>query len=132
MKIAVVTDNGKTVCQHFGRAQYYLVASIENGSVTGKEQRPKAGHHTAGMSHEHNHAAGACHGFNAHSQSIHAGMVSNITDCQLVIAGGMGMGARQSLEQAGIDVHMTDVADIDIALKLYLEGKLPNLTERLH
>ncbi|AAW39243.1 NifB/NifX family molybdenum-iron cluster-binding protein [Dehalococcoides mccartyi] len=130
MKIAVVTDDGKTICQHFGRAGYYLVASIENGQVIGKEQRPKSGHHTEGM--QHNHAAGDCHGFNAHSQSVHAGMVSNITDCQLVIAGGMGMGARQSLSQAGIDVHMTDVADIDTTLKLYLEGKLPNLTERLH
>ncbi|MFA5991896.1 MAG: NifB/NifX family molybdenum-iron cluster-binding protein [Candidatus Doudnabacteria bacterium] len=132
MKIAVVTDDGKTICQHFGRAQYYLVASAEDGSVTGKEQRPKAGHHVAGMNHEHTHAAGACHGFNAHAQATHAGMVSNITDSQLVIAGGMGQGAQESLKQAGIAVHMTDVADIETALKLYLEGKLPNLTDRLH
>ena len=38
MKIAVVTDDGTTICQHFGRAQYYSVITIENGKVKGKEQ----------------------------------------------------------------------------------------------
>ena len=39
MKIAVVTDDGTTICQHFGRAQYYSIITIENGKVKGKEQR---------------------------------------------------------------------------------------------
>ena len=30
MKIAVVTDDGKTICQHFGRALYYAVVTVEN------------------------------------------------------------------------------------------------------
>lgn len=132
MKIAVVTDDGKTICQHFGRAQYYNVVTIENGKVVSKEQRPKAGHHVAGMQHESPASSGTPHGFDANAQVSHAGMMANITDCQLVMAGGMGWGAQVSLKQAGIDVYMTDKDNIDEAIKLYIEGKLPNLGERLH
>lgn len=132
MKIAVVTDDGTTVCQHFGRAQYYSVITIENGKVISKEQRRKAGHHVAGAQHASQASNGARHGFDADAQASHAGMMANIADCQLMIAGGMGWGAQVSLKQAGINVHMTDITNIDKAIQLYLEGKLPNLEERLH
>jgi predicted DNA-binding protein (UPF0251 family)/predicted Fe-Mo cluster-binding NifX family protein len=132
MKIAVVTDDGTTICQHFGRAQYYSVITIENGKVTSKEQRIKAGHHVAGAEHPSHASHGEKHGFDANAQASHAGMVANITDCQLVMAGGMGWGAQVSLKQAGIDVYMTDKINIDEAIQLYIQGKLPNLQERLH
>ncbi len=132
MKIAVVTDDGQTICQHFGRARFYTVVSVENGKVTSKELRPKAGHHVAGMQHESHETHGPQHGFDANAQASHAGMMANITDCQLVIAGGMGWGAQVSLKQAGIAVHMTDVEKIDEAIKLFIENKLPNIQERLH
>ena len=132
MKIAVVTDDGTTICQHFGRAQYYSVITIENGKVTSKEQRSKAGHHVAGAEHASHASHGEKHGFDANAQASHAGMMANITDCQLVMAGGMGWGAQVSLKQAGIDVYMTDKINIDEAIQLYIQGKLPNLQERLH
>jgi len=132
MKIAVVTDDGKTICQHFGRARFYTVVMIEDGKVTAREQRPKAGHHGDGQPHASHASHGEPHGFDDHAQVSHAGMMANITDCQLVIAGGMGWGAHESLKRAGIAVHMTDVQNIDEAISLYLQGKLPNLEERLH
>ena len=132
MKIAVVTDDGTTICQHFGRALYYTVVTVENGKVMGKEQRNKAGHHVAGMQHESQASHGEKHGFDANAQASHAGMMANITDCQLLIAGGMGWGAQVSLKQSGIESLITDVNNIDEAIKLYIQGKLPNLTERLH
>jgi predicted DNA-binding protein (UPF0251 family)/predicted Fe-Mo cluster-binding NifX family protein len=132
VKIAVVTDDGKTICQHFGRARYYTVVTIDNGKVINKEQRLKAGHHVAGMQRESPDTSGSPHGFDAHAQASHAGMMANIADCQLVMAGGMGWGAQASLKQAGIDVHMTDMNDISEAIQLYIQGKLPNLQERLH
>jgi predicted DNA-binding protein (UPF0251 family)/predicted Fe-Mo cluster-binding NifX family protein len=132
MKIAVVTDDGTTICQHFGRAQYYSVITIENGQVKSKEQRSKAGHHVAGVEHASHASHGERHGFDTNAQASHAGMMANITDCQLVMAGGMGWGAQVSLKQAGIDVYMTDKINIDEAIQLYIQGKLPNLQERLH
>ena len=132
MKIAVVTDDGTTICQHFGRALYYTVVTIDNGKVIGKEQRNKAGHHMAGSEHASQASHGEKHGFDANAQASHAGMMANITDCQLLIAGGMGWGAQVSLKQNGIESLITDVKNIDEAIQLYIQGKLPNLTERLH
>ena len=132
MKIAVVTDDGTTICQHFGRAQYYTVVTIDNGKVVSKEQRNKAGHHVAGAQHTSQTSHGERHGFDANAQASHAGMMANITDCQLLIAGGMGWGAHESLKQNGIESLITDVKNIDEAIQLYIQGKLPNLQERLH
>jgi predicted Fe-Mo cluster-binding NifX family protein len=132
MKIAVVTDDETTVCQHFGRAQYYMVFNVENGKITGKERRDKMGHrHFASQEGEHGVAAGP-HGYDADSQSKHASMAEAIADCQVLIAGGMGMGAYDSMKSYKIEPIVTDVTNIDEAVKLYSEGKLPNLMNRLH
>ncbi len=132
MKIAVVSDDGKTVSQHFGRAPYYVVLTVEDGKVTNKETRDKAGHHTAGGHQGPGQQHGPAHGFDAASQATHASMMANITDCQVVIVGGMGWGAQQSLKSAGIETVATDVEDIDEAVKLYLSGALANRMDRLH
>jgi predicted DNA-binding protein (UPF0251 family)/predicted Fe-Mo cluster-binding NifX family protein len=132
MKIAVVTDDETTVCQHFGRAQYYMVFNIEDGKITGKEKRAKMGHqHFAG--HDSGHEGhGGPHGYDAASQSRHAGMAEAIKDCQVLIAGGMGMGAYDSMKSYKIEPIVTDIAGVEEAVKLYAEGKLTNLRGRLH
>jgi predicted Fe-Mo cluster-binding NifX family protein len=131
VKIAAISDDGMNVSQHFGRAPYYVVVTVENGQIAGKETRPKAGHQTFGGG-EHEAAPGERHGYDAGAQSRHGQMMGNIKDCQVVIAGGMGLGARDSLKAAGIDTIVTDVKDIDEAVRLYAEGKLANREERLH
>jgi predicted Fe-Mo cluster-binding NifX family protein len=59
-------------------------------------------------------------------------MAQAIDDCQVLIAGGMGWGAFESLKSRNIEPIVTNVKDIDKAVKLYIAGKLPNLMERLH
>jgi predicted Fe-Mo cluster-binding NifX family protein len=66
------------------------------------------------------------------AKASHAGMMANITDCQLLIAGGMGWGAHESLKNNGIESLITDVNNIDEAIQLFNQSKLPNLRERLH
>jgi predicted Fe-Mo cluster-binding NifX family protein len=44
----------------------------------------------------------------------------------------MGMGAFDSMKSYNIEPVVTDVKNIEEAVKLYLQGKLPNLMERLH
>ncbi len=132
MKIAVISEDGVTISQHFGRAPLYVVATVENGKVVNKETRNKMGHqHFASMSHaEPGH--GERHGYDADSQSKHAQMAQSIDDCQVLLAGGMGWGAYDSMKSRGIEVIITDVKKIDEALKLYIDGKLPNQMEKLH
>jgi uncharacterized protein len=132
MKIAVVTDDETTVCQHFGRAQYYMVFNVENGKITGKEKREKMGHrHFAGHDTGHSGKEGP-HGYDAASQARHAGMAQAISDCQVLIAGGMGMGAYDSMKSYNIEPVVTDTLSVEEAVNLYIEGRLPNLMNRLH
>ena len=43
IKIAAITDDGQTISQHFGRAAYYAVLTIEDGKIIAREQREKMG-----------------------------------------------------------------------------------------
>jgi len=132
MKIAVISEDGTTISQHFGRAPLYVVASVEDGKVVNKETREKAGHHTFGE-HAHSETApGERHGYDTASQNKHNMMAQTINDCQVLLAGGMGWGAYDGMKSHGIEAIITDVPNIDEALKLYLDGNLPNLMERLH
>ena len=130
MKIAVVTDDGTTISQHFGRAMFYVVSTVEGEKVVSKEKRAKAGHRT--FAAQEQHPPGERHGFDAASQDKHRSMADTIADCQVLLAGGMGMGAYESLKSYNIQSIVTDVENIDKAVQLYVDGKLPNLMERLH
>jgi predicted Fe-Mo cluster-binding NifX family protein len=132
MKIAAITEDGATISQHFGRAPLYVVVTIEDGKIVNKEKRNKAGHHTFTAHNDTPVAPGERHGYDAGSQVRHASMAETIADCQVLIAGGMGWGAYESLKSRGIETVVTDVENIEEAVKFYLQGKLPNLMERLH
>lgn len=131
MKIAAISEDGVTISQHFGRAPLYVVVTVEDGKIVNKETRDKTGHHTF-AAHHPDLAPGERHGYDTGSQVRHANMAETISDCQVLIAGGMGWGAYDSLKSCNIEPIVTDVGTIDEAVKLYLEGKLPNLMERLH
>jgi predicted Fe-Mo cluster-binding NifX family protein len=132
MKIAVISEDGTTISQHFGRAPLYVVAAVEDGKVVNKETRDKMGHQHFANTPHHESAPGERHGYDAGSQSKHDQMAQTINDCQVLLAGGMGWGAYDGMKSHGIEAIITDVPNIDEALKLYLDGNLPNLMERLH
>ena len=148
MKIAVITDDGNTISQHFGRALFYQVLTIEEGKVISREQRAKPGHghfaaahthdeaHHSGDHHDEDHHAeghhGAAHGHDGASHQKHVSMAEVISDCEAVLCGGMGMGAYQSMLSLKIQPIVTDLHDINQAVQAYIEGKLIDHTERLH
>ena len=131
MKIAAISDDGVTISQHFGRAPLYIVLTVENGKIVNKETRPKAGHQTFAAT-EHQTAPGERHGYDAASQAKHHSMADTIADCQVLLGGGMGWGAYESLKSYNIQPIVTDVSNIDQAAQLYLAGKLTNLMDRVH
>jgi len=132
VKIAVISDDGVTVSQHFGRAEMYVVLTIEDGQILAEETRPKVGHGAfVSQPHADLDAQGR-HGFGAGAQSRHQQMAEAIGDCQALIAGGMGWGAQESFAQLGIQVVVTDVEVARDAALRHARGDLPNLVERLH
>jgi len=133
MKIAVITDDGKTISQHFGRAPYYLVLTIENDQIVQRELREKMGHNqfSAEPHHEEHHHHGE-HGQDEASHGKHARMAEAISDCQAVLCGGMGYGAYESMRRLNIQPIVTDLSDIDAAVQAYINGTLVDHTEKLH
>jgi predicted Fe-Mo cluster-binding NifX family protein len=136
MKIAVVTDDGVSVAQHFGRARYYQVFTVDQGIVSSTELRDRTGtlhHHKSGHhDHDHNNHNQSHHGAGAAAEDRHAGMISQITDVDILLAGGMGQGARSALGEAGIRVVATDSPETIAAVTAYLDGTLQHREERFH
>ncbi len=131
MKIAFITEDGKSISQHFGRAPYYLVLTIENGEVVGREMRDKIGHGQFSTHHTET-ASGSGHGMDAASHNKHISMAEVISDCTALICGGMGMGAYESMRRLNIQPVVTDLQDIEAATQAFLDGKLIDHTELLH
>lgn len=136
MKIAVITINGETISQHFGRSPHYKIFEIQENKIVGEELRErKTGHFapkSAQMEHHHGplHDLGSKeHGISEHSKEKHRAMAKEISDCAVLIAGGMGRGAFENFTSAGLEVIMTDKSSIKETINDYLLGNLINLKQ---
>lgn len=100
MKIAVAYENGE-IFQHFGRTEYFKLYTVENGKVA-QEQIIS----TNGNGH------GALAGF---LQSAHV---------DALICGGIGAGAQNALQNAGIKIYGGVSGKADDAVCALLNGTL--------
>jgi len=131
MKIAVITDDERTISQHFGRAPYFVVVTVEDGKIVGRERRDKLGH--AHLANEpHSEELGQPHGFGPQAHNRHLQMAEAIADCEALLCGGMGRGAYESMKARNIKPVVTDIRLIDEAALAYAQGKIVDLVERLH
>jgi predicted DNA-binding protein (UPF0251 family)/predicted Fe-Mo cluster-binding NifX family protein len=121
-RIALPTDDGTTLCQHFGRAHYYKVVEMTDGKVTATGMRDKFAHVCgdatldSGLPHEevHKRLADAAHG------------------CDTVVAGGMGKGAMDALMAAGLKVIQTEMVTLDDIVAAFAAGTLTNAAGQMH
>ena len=136
MKIAIITDDEKTISQHFGRAAKYAVYSVEDNKLTNLEIRRKTGHNDFVKLEEHkehkHHDDPRGHGFGDHSNDKHQKMFESIKDCDVLIVRGMGRGAYQGLEKFGIKPIVTNIEGIEMAAKAVVNGTIVNYKEKLH
>jgi predicted Fe-Mo cluster-binding NifX family protein len=124
-KVAFPSDDGKTISRHLGQARYYYVYTLDSGTAPQVERRDKLAH---GSEHDHDH-----HNHEHHNhEAKHTSMFQPITDCQVLISGGMGRPAYDRLTQMGIEVVMADEKEIDKALAAYQSGALSTDIRRVH
>lgn len=100
MKIAVTTQ-GNQIYQHFGKCPTFTLLTVEDGQITQRETLDAS---------EHGHAALA--GFL---------QAAGVTD---VICGGIGAGARNMVESAGIRLYSGIAGPIDAAVSALIAGQL--------
>jgi predicted Fe-Mo cluster-binding NifX family protein len=132
MKIAAITDDGITISQHFGRAPYYLVATIENKQIVKRELCNKLGHAQFANQPHLEEQPSQLHGMDPASHNKHMQMAEAIADCEALLCRGMGMGAYESLKVRGIRPVVTDIVIIDDAIMAYVKGDIVDQVERLH
>lgn len=100
MKIAVTYENGM-VFQHFGRTQQFKVYEVVDGKMVDMKVVS---------------SNGSGHG-------ALAGVLAGL-GVDVLICGGMGMGAKNALAAAGIEVRGGVQGEADLAVADYLVGKL--------
>ena len=136
MKIAVITDDGTTVSQHFGRARYYAVLTVEGQKVVGRQMLDR-GDTVLPPNDQHQPRQGLgsdidCHGTGAAAAAWHERMVKPIKDYQVLLTRGLSWSARECLIAAGIRPIITDIAGLDEAVQAYLDGSIQDHIELLH
>lgn len=100
MKIAVTYENGQ-VFQHFGHTAQFKLYTVDNGKILFQEVVS-----TNGSGH------GAL-----------AGMLSDL-GVNVLICGGIGMGAQLALDEAGIELYAGCAGEADLAVAKLLAGVL--------
>jgi len=99
-RIAVTYEDGK-VFQHFGHAENFKVYTVSDGEVKSTQMLA-----VEGRGHE----------------AVAAILVQNAVD--VVICGGLGDGANEALENAGIVAFSGAEGDVDDAVAAFLAGEL--------
>ena len=136
MKIAIVTNDGKRVNAHFGRATHVLVITAEDGKEVAREMREKPFHGAHDHAHDHTHVH--IHDDN-HDHVQHQGqggffqqVKAVISDCDVLISRGMGQPAFDKLQQSGIRPILTDEGDVETAVSAILADELTHNPVRVH
>ncbi len=100
MKIAVTSQNRKTVTSHAGVCRRFWIYDIEQGAVVNKTLLELAKEES--FRESDNHAE------------------HPLDNVDVLIAGGMGAGLQQRLSRKGIEALTTSETDPDQAVQLYL------------
>lgn len=100
MRIAITYEN-EEVFQHFGRTPYFKIYDIENNEVVSEELL-------------FNNGRG------------HSALADILKDngVEALICGGIGVGARARLEQAGISLYPGAHGNADEIMRSFLKGEL--------
>ena len=119
MKIAIATDDGKTIASHFGRAKGFTIFTIDGSTITNKEYR---------INNFTGHALELEH--SDHNIDRHEPILRALNDCNTVISHGMGRRIYNDLRNAGIQSLITDETRVKSAMKAFIEGTLQDIPER--
>lgn len=112
MKIAVASQNRREITDHTGRCRKFWIYEIEAGTIAKKTilELPKEQ--------------------SFHDSSPHD--YSPLEGVQVLIAGGMGTGLLNRLENMGIEALITSETNPDKAVEGYLQGTLLTQAAELH
>jgi predicted Fe-Mo cluster-binding NifX family protein len=117
MKIAVATADGVSLSQHFGQSKGFLVFEIDGSTVQNRELRTNA---------NTPHNDGICNHGQQQQGTQGRGILDLLSDCTVMLCGGMGAGAAQSMTANGIKpVIIPGECSAEDAITIYMSGNVP-------
>jgi predicted Fe-Mo cluster-binding NifX family protein len=119
MKIAVATIDGISLSQHFGQSRGFVAFDVDGTNVQSWEFRTNSDTpHNQGVYH---HKAG-----DAQAAPTSVSLFELLSDCGVVLCGGMGAGAANSMQANGIKpVMISGARSAEDAVAVYLSGIIP-------
>lgn len=132
MKIAAVTNDGRSISAHFGKARKYLIVTVEDGKVVNEELRDKSLCEHGGRDRSQDGALLLHAQQPAQPINTHGSAADLITDCAVVLSRGMGQGMFYHLQQAGVRPVLTKTVSIDAAVEALLAGTLEEHPDLVH
>ncbi len=116
MKIAIPTDDRKTISNHFGKTAGFEIVELEGSKIVGSHYMINTvTAHAGGRIVEH---PGGHHS--------HEGIFEALDGCGIVIARGMGRRLYNDLRERDIMVYVTGEEKVMPAVHAYIEGILEN------
>ncbi len=116
MKVAFPTRDDQSITGHFGKMKALVVINIVDGEEAARERRDMADMPPCGSEH----------------QNKPSFVVNKLSDCDVLVAGGMGTHMQDKAAKANIEVVLTRERLIERALDRYLDGTLVNEPELAH
>ena len=140
MKIAVASDDYKTVSGHVGRCRGFIIYEIENGKIVESERRKNSfTHHSRGRQQEEHRyrnsgrgageGRGRGSGQGAGNRQGHQRLAEGLSDCKYLISLGMGWRLVDDLKSEGITPIVTGITNIEEAALKAAGGKLKNVDD---
>lgn len=124
MKVAVASDDKKTVCGHVGRCNGFQVYEVEDGVIITQEYLTNSftNHHNK----EHNHGSEEGHHHHHHGRGHghghgggHGRLAAALEGCEYLVSAGMGDALQQDLIKHDIKPLITNETDVEeAAIKL--------------
>jgi predicted Fe-Mo cluster-binding NifX family protein len=116
-KIAVASDDQRTIAHHFGRTKGFMIYTVENNKIAERHyvHNTFTGH-AQGHHHDQNHRHQQHHS--------HRGILDALKDTEVVISRGMGRRLLEDFERVGKTVFVTVTETTDDAVTQYIDGVL--------
>lgn len=124
MKIAIASDDGQQIAMHTGQCGCFVIYEVDAGRAERRETRPNR--FTP-------HARGECDGFEEkisgepHRHKSHHDLLTNLGDCQVLVARGMGPRLVADLANHGIRPFLCDAEEVEQAAQQFAAGQLQEI-----
>jgi predicted Fe-Mo cluster-binding NifX family protein len=120
MRIAIPTNDGTSISEHFGRSAAFLIYETENGQIKSRAMKTNGAHHGQEACGQHSTES------KPHS---HSGIVAALKECEVVICAGMGSRAVEALKANGVtQIVVTTPGPAEEIVSAFLAGKLTSKT----